>query len=115
MNVTGGGINVGVAEEGLHDSQINAGLGQSRPERVPQRMRVACGNIGLFPATSRSSSAVCRERSIPLWRRANQLPERVQASLKPRRREDRVRPARPKKARPEKGSTGSTRAKPATI
>lgn len=38
---SGGGVDVGVAEQRLHRGQVHTGLGQCRPERVPQGGRPA--------------------------------------------------------------------------
>jgi hypothetical protein len=41
MDIPGGGIDMGVAEQSLHHREIDPGLGQSGPERVPQRVRMS--------------------------------------------------------------------------
>ena len=41
VDVPGCGVDVGMAEQRLHHSQVHAGLGQRRPERVPKRVRGA--------------------------------------------------------------------------
>jgi hypothetical protein len=41
MNVTGGGINMGMTQQGLHHGQINASFRQRGAERVAQRVGVA--------------------------------------------------------------------------
>lgn len=50
-----------VAQQCLHDGQIDAGLGQRRPESVPQRMRVAGGH-------SRAGAVVAKDRPQPRGR-----------------------------------------------
>ena len=41
MNVTGGGINMGMPQQGLHHGQINTSFRQRGAERVAQSMRVS--------------------------------------------------------------------------
>lgn len=41
MNVTGGGINMGMTQQGLHHGQIKASFRQRGAERVAQRVGVA--------------------------------------------------------------------------
>ncbi len=49
MDVTGGGVDVGVTEQGLHHRQVDTGFGERGAERVPQRVRVTAGHAGQFP------------------------------------------------------------------
>ena len=46
MNVTGGGINMGMPQQGLHHGQINASFRQSGAERVAQSMRITGDDSG---------------------------------------------------------------------
>ena len=43
MNVASSGIDVGVAEQGLHHRQVDAGFGQHGAEGVPQRVWMSAG------------------------------------------------------------------------
>ena len=47
MEVAGGGVDVGVAEQRLHHREVDAGLGERGPERVTERVRVTGGDAGL--------------------------------------------------------------------
>ena len=49
MDIPGGGVDVGMAEQRLHHREVDPGLGQRGAEGVPQRVRVPAGN----PAISR--------------------------------------------------------------
>ena len=46
MDVAGGGVDVGMAEQGLHHRKIDTGLGQRGAERVPQRVRMPADDPG---------------------------------------------------------------------
>ena len=46
MDIAGGGVDVGVAEQRLHHRKINTGLGQRGAERVPQRVRMPADDPG---------------------------------------------------------------------
>lgn len=49
MDITGGGVDMGVTEQCLHHRQIDPGLGQCGAERMPQRVRVPSGDTGQLP------------------------------------------------------------------
>lgn len=46
MDAAGGGVDVGMAQKGLHHRQVDAGFGQRRAERVPQRVRMRGRDAG---------------------------------------------------------------------
>ncbi len=46
MDVAGSGVDVRMAEHGLHHREIDARLGQRGPERVPQGVRVTANDSG---------------------------------------------------------------------
>ena len=52
MDVAGGGVDVGVAQQRLHHRQVDPGLGQGGAERVPQRVRMP----GRRPRSARGGS-----------------------------------------------------------
>jgi hypothetical protein len=51
MNVSGGRVDMGVAEQSLHYCEVDAGLGQGSAEGVPECMGVTAGHAGGDPGT----------------------------------------------------------------
>ena len=61
MNVSGGRVDMGVAEQSLHYCEVDAGLGQGSAEGVPECMGVTAGHAGGDPV-------VTKDRAQARWR-----------------------------------------------
>ena len=64
MDVTGGRVDVGMAEQGLHDRQINARFGKRGAERVAKCVRVAAWDASRRPVIAKDRAQARRGQRL---------------------------------------------------